>query len=54
MASTQSAAWWENNIGLAILPESAARRCQKSMAIRIVALTDAWALRAFRRVRPQP
>jgi|EndMetStandDraft_3_1072993.scaffolds.fasta_scaffold43485_3 molybdate transport repressor ModE-like protein len=37
----------ENNIGLAILPGAAARRCQKSMAIRIVALTDAWALRHF-------
>jgi molybdate transport repressor ModE-like protein len=35
----------ENGIGLAVLPETAARRFQRSMAIRSVALTDSWALR---------
>ena len=37
----------ESGIGLAVLPESAARRCQQSMAIRIIRLTDAWAPRHF-------
>ena len=37
----------ESGIGVAILPESAARRCQRSMAIRIVPLTDGWAARHF-------
>jgi DNA-binding transcriptional LysR family regulator len=32
-------------IGLAVVPETAARRCQPSMPIRIIPLTDAWALR---------
>jgi len=32
-------------IGLAVLPEAAARRWQQSLPIRIVALTDAWAVR---------
>ena len=35
----------EKGIGLAILPETAARRSQESMAIRVIPLTDAWALR---------
>ena len=35
----------ENGIGVAVLPQAAARRWQRSMAIRIVALTDAWAVR---------
>jgi DNA-binding transcriptional LysR family regulator len=35
----------EKGIGLAILPETAARRCQESMAIRVIPLTDTWALR---------
>jgi molybdate transport repressor ModE-like protein len=35
----------EKGIGLAILPETAARRCQQSMAIRVIPLTDTWALR---------
>jgi len=37
----------ENGIGLAVLPETAARRCQRSMAIRVIPLTDAWAPRHF-------
>ena len=35
----------EHGIGIAVLPEAAARRWQRSMAIAIVALTDAWAVR---------
>jgi molybdate transport repressor ModE-like protein len=35
----------ESGIGLAVLPETAARRYRQSMAIRIISLTDAWALR---------
>jgi DNA-binding transcriptional LysR family regulator len=35
----------EKGIGLAILPETAARRSQESMAIRVIPLTDTWALR---------
>jgi molybdate transport repressor ModE-like protein len=37
----------EAGIGLAVLPETAAKRCRQSMAIRQVPLTDAWALRHF-------
>ncbi len=33
------------DVGLAILPESAVKRCRRSMAIRSVRLTDAWATR---------
>ncbi len=35
----------ERNVGLGIVPETAARRCRRSMAIRSVRLTDAWAKR---------
>jgi molybdate transport repressor ModE-like protein len=35
----------EHGVGLAVVPETAARRCARSMAIRAVGLTDAWALR---------
>jgi DNA-binding transcriptional LysR family regulator len=35
----------EQGIGLGIVPETAARRCQRSMAIRAIRLTDAWAFR---------
>jgi molybdate transport repressor ModE-like protein len=35
----------EKGIGVAILPETAARRRQESMAIRIIPLTDTWARR---------
>jgi molybdate transport repressor ModE-like protein len=37
----------EKGIGLAILPETAARRSQASMAIRVIPLSDAWALRSL-------
>lgn len=37
----------ESGVGLAVLPESAARRYQRSMAIRIVPLSDGWAPRHF-------
>jgi DNA-binding transcriptional LysR family regulator len=35
----------ESGIGLAVLPETAARRFQRSMTIRVIPLTDSWALR---------
>lgn len=35
----------ERGIGIGVVPETAARRCQKSMAIRGLRLTDAWAQR---------
>lgn len=35
----------ENGVGIAILPERAARRCRRSMALHIVRLTDPWTLR---------
>jgi DNA-binding transcriptional LysR family regulator len=34
-----------NGIGLAIIPETAARRCRRTAAIRISKLADPWALR---------
>jgi DNA-binding transcriptional LysR family regulator len=37
----------ESGIGVAVLPDRAARRYQQSMAIQIVALTDGWAPRHF-------
>lgn len=36
----------ESGIGLAVLPETAARRSRHSMAIQIISLTDEWALRS--------
>ncbi len=35
----------ETNVGVGVIPESAARRHGKTMAIQIVPLTDDWALR---------
>jgi molybdate transport repressor ModE-like protein len=35
----------ERGVGLGIVPQTAARRCQRTMAIRIVRLIDPWALR---------
>jgi DNA-binding transcriptional LysR family regulator len=35
----------EQGVGLAVVPETAARRCRRSMAIRAVPLSDLWALR---------
>ncbi|MDB5777046.1 MAG: LysR family transcriptional regulator [Herbaspirillum sp.] len=37
----------ETGVGVAIVPETAARRCQRSMRIRRVRLSDAWATRAL-------
>ncbi|HEY6981259.1 LysR substrate-binding domain-containing protein [Reyranella sp.] len=37
-----------SGIGLAIVPATAAKRCRRSMAIRLVALSDPWALRHLR------
>lgn len=37
----------ESGVGVAVMPETTARRCQQSMAIKIIALTDAWAPRHF-------
>ena len=34
-----------HGVGIGIVPETAARRCRRSMAIRTVRLTDRWALR---------
>ena len=38
----------EAGVGVGVLPDSAARRHARTMAIRIVALRDAWALRELR------
>jgi DNA-binding transcriptional LysR family regulator len=35
----------ESGIGLAVLPQTAAQRAQRSMAIRIIPLADPWARR---------
>jgi DNA-binding transcriptional LysR family regulator len=35
----------ENGVGVSIIPEAAARRCQRTMAIRYSSLTDPWSLR---------
>jgi DNA-binding transcriptional LysR family regulator len=35
----------ETGVGIAIIPEAAARRCRRSMGIAIVALAEAWARR---------
>lgn len=37
----------EAGVGVGVLPESAARRHARSMAIRLVPLSDAWALRSM-------
>ncbi|MGE0717858.1 MAG: LysR substrate-binding domain-containing protein [Alphaproteobacteria bacterium] len=34
-----------DGVGIAVLPESAARRCRRSMAIAVVGLSDPWAIR---------
>jgi molybdate transport repressor ModE-like protein len=38
----------ESGIGLAVVPATAAQRCRHSMAIRVIPLTDAWAVRHLR------
>lgn len=35
----------ENNVGLAVMPDSAAERCRQTMDIQVLRLTDAWATR---------
>ena len=35
----------EQGVGVAVMPEAAAQRCRRSMALDIVQLTDEWALR---------
>jgi DNA-binding transcriptional LysR family regulator len=35
----------ENGVGISVIPEAAARRCEQTMAIRWIALSDPWALR---------
>jgi DNA-binding transcriptional LysR family regulator len=32
-------------VGIAVIPESAALRCKKTMNLRVVTLTDIWATR---------
>lgn len=35
----------ENGIGISVIPETSARRCEKTMNIRCIRLSDAWAVR---------
>lgn len=35
----------EDNVGIAIIPETAALRCKESMDLRVLRLTDTWAKR---------
>lgn len=35
----------ENGVGISVIPEAAARRCQQTMAIRYITLTDPWSHR---------
>lgn len=35
----------ENNVGIAIMPDTAAARCQETMDLRVIRLTDPWATR---------
>lgn len=35
----------ENGVGISVIPEAAAKRCQQTMAIRCIALSDPWSLR---------
>jgi DNA-binding transcriptional LysR family regulator len=35
----------ETGVGIAIIPEAAARRCRRTMAIATVGLAEPWALR---------
>lgn len=32
----------EHGVGIGIIPETAARRCRRSMAIRIVRIAESW------------
>jgi DNA-binding transcriptional LysR family regulator len=35
----------ENGVGISVIPETAARRCEQTMAIRSIALSDPWSVR---------
>lgn len=35
----------ENGVGISVIPEAAAKRCQQTMAIRHLSLSDPWSLR---------
>jgi DNA-binding transcriptional LysR family regulator len=35
----------ENGVGISVIPEAAAKRCRRTMAIRTLSLSDAWARR---------
>jgi DNA-binding transcriptional LysR family regulator len=35
----------ENGVGVSVVPESAARRCKRTMSIRVLRLNDSWASR---------
>lgn len=35
----------ESGVGIAVIPETAARRCQETMDLRVIPLADAWATR---------
>jgi DNA-binding transcriptional LysR family regulator len=35
----------ENGVGVSVVPASAARRCKRTMGIRVLRLHDSWALR---------
>ncbi|MFM0041768.1 LysR family transcriptional regulator [Paraburkholderia sediminicola] len=38
----------ENGVGVSIVPESAARRCKRTMSVRVLRLKDDWAVREMR------
>lgn len=38
----------ENGVGVSVVPESAARRCRRTMSIKTLALRENWALREMR------
>lgn len=35
----------ENGVGISVIPEAAARRCEQTMAIRCISLSDPWSVR---------
>jgi DNA-binding transcriptional LysR family regulator len=37
----------QSGVGIAVVPETVARRCRRTMALRTLRLTDAWATRQF-------
>jgi hypothetical protein len=38
-------AWWSAVWGIAVVPETAADRCRRTMALGLLRLTDSWATR---------